>query len=45
MNLRDGFCSVKAGECWLENVNIAQHGATGGYFNHDEGRRRRSREI
>ena len=32
---------VKDGECWLENVHIAQHGTTGSYFQHDEVRPRR----
>ena len=29
VTLRDGYCRVKDGECWLENVHIAQHGTTG----------------
>jgi hypothetical protein len=41
INLRDGFCAIKDGECWLENVNISPHGTTGSFFNHDERRRRR----
>lgn len=41
MNLRDGFCAIKDGECWLENVNISPHSTTGTFFNHDERRRRR----
>jgi len=41
MNLRDGFCAVKDGQCWLENVNISPHGTTGSFFNHDERRKRR----
>ena len=41
VTLRDGYCRVKDGECWLENVHIAQHGTTGSYFQHDEVRPRR----
>eukprot|EP00967_Tisochrysis_lutea_P062386 scaffold80072_cov30-Tisochrysis_lutea.AAC.2 len=41
MNLRDGYCAITDGECWLENVNISPHGTTGRFFNHDERRRRR----
>ena len=41
VTLRDGYCRVKDGECWLENVHIAQHGTTGSYFQHDEVRARR----
>ena len=41
MTLRDGYRRVKDGECWLENVHIAQHGTTGSYFQHDEVRPRR----
>ena len=41
LNLRDGFCRVKDGQCWLENVNIAQHATTGRYFQHEETRPRR----
>ena len=39
--LRDGYCEIKDGECWLRNVNIARHGTTGGYFQHEELRPRR----
>ena len=41
MNLRDGYCRIKDGECWLHNVHIAQHLSTGRYFQHDELRPRR----
>ena len=41
MTLRDGFCEMKDGSCWLMNVNIARHATTGRYFNHDETRPRR----
>ena len=41
LTLRDGYCRVKDGECWLENVNIAQHASTGRYFQHEETRPRR----
>ena len=41
IQLRDGFARVQGGECWLHNVNIAQHDTTGRYFQHDETRARR----
>ena len=37
----DGYCKVKDGECWLENVHIAQHSTTGRFFQHEETRARR----
>ena len=40
-NLRDGYCAIKGGECWLHNVNIARHVTAGGYFQHEEMRPRR----
>jgi SsrA-binding protein len=39
--LRDGYCRIKKGECWLENVNIARHATSGSYFQHEELRPRR----
>ncbi|KAL1522867.1 hypothetical protein AB1Y20_017832 [Prymnesium parvum] len=41
LQLRDGYCRIKEGECWLLNCHIAKHGTTGGYFNHEETRDRR----
>ncbi len=41
LNLRDGYVNIKEGSCWLQNVNIARHGTTGSYFQHDETRPRR----
>jgi len=41
MNLRDGYCNLKNGECWLENVHIARYSSSGAYFNHEERRPRR----
>jgi SsrA-binding protein len=38
--LRDGFCRIEDGECWLYNVNIARH-PTASYFQHEETRKRR----
>ena len=40
INLRDGYCRLKDGECWLHNVHISQHLTTGQYFQHIETRAR-----
>jgi len=41
INLRDGYCQIKDGECWLRNVHIARHQFSGTFFQHDETRSRR----
>ena len=38
--LRDGYCRIKNGECWLENVNIARW-MSSRHFQHEELRPRR----
>lgn len=37
----DGFARVEKGTCWLYNVDIAAHGTTGEYFQHETRARRR----
>jgi SsrA-binding protein len=39
--LRDGYCRIQGGECWLHNVNIARHMTAGAFFQHEELRPRR----
>ena len=41
VTLRDGYCRIDDGECWLHNVNIARHETAGAYFQHEETRPRR----
>lgn len=38
--IRDGYCRIKDGECWLENVNIPKW-MSSRHFQHDELRPRR----
>ncbi|KAJ8905203.1 hypothetical protein NDN08_001712 [Rhodosorus marinus] len=41
MTLKDSFCTVKEGELFLKNVNIAPYGSTSAFFNHEPVRERR----
>mmetsp|Transcript_36424 Transcript_36424/g.145530 ORF Transcript_36424/g.145530 Transcript_36424/m.145530 type:complete len:114 (+) Transcript_36424:1916-2257(+) len=41
MTLKDSFCTVKEGELFLKNVNIAPYVSTSAFFNHEPVRERR----
>lgn len=40
VNINDGFCKIKNGECFLENVNISKY-KEGNIYNHEEKRIRK----